>query len=323
MAGIFLASPTAVAPPLVDLIERTGIADMTYTSAEGDVWDLLHGNSGVVLEPKGVRGLRMPPLKRYTSSSPALDGTAYRGMRVDEREVFWPLFVYSDGTSQEWIEHDRRLWDAFDPAKVGTWTVVHPNGERRTLSIRLLDDGDSAWDRDPSQVGWEAYGVRFVAEDPYWHGPAVVRSWASGTAVDFFNGGAAPPFRISDGASVSTATMSNPGDVDAWPVWTVFGPTTSVDLGLNEQVIEAHFPLPAGKALIVDTDPRQQTALDADAASVGGETIAIPTGVDLTGQLGAVDFAPIPPGQSVALSLTMAGSGTVQASLRPSYYRAT
>lgn len=295
-----------------------GLAGMTWTTQDGVVWDLISGDDGLLLTPDGVTGLYMPPIDRFTTESAGVDGSSWRGMRVKEREVFWPLFVYSDSGSTEWVNHDRALWRGLQPDKVGTWTVTDPSGAPRSLRIRFKSDGDHAIGRDPSQAGWAAYGITLVAEDPYWSGVRVVRSWSSGISQDFFNTGAAPPFFISVPSSISSATMPNDGDVEAWPVWTIFGPTTSVTVGLNGRLISIPFTIPAGKALIIDTDPRAQTAWDANVVS----GVAVPTVVELTGSLGVTDYAPIPAQAQVALSLTMVGTGSVQASIIPRFYKA-
>ena len=65
-----------------------GVA-MTWTGGDGSSWDLTRRSDGVWLMP-GFRGLRMPPLDRFVSDSPSVDGSRWRGNRVLEREVFWP-----------------------------------------------------------------------------------------------------------------------------------------------------------------------------------------------------------------------------------------
>ncbi|MHA7210789.1 hypothetical protein [Arthrobacter sp. MDT1-65] len=60
--------------------------------------------------------------------------------------------------------------------------------------------------------------------------------------------------------------------------------------------------------LVIDTDPTVQSAWR--------------NGVDVTAQLGSADFAPIPAGEDRQLSLTMAGTGSVEAAITPRFYRA-
>lgn len=288
---------------------------MTWTAA-GQVWDLLSPASGVRIL-QGLRGLTMPPVKHYRDTSPALAGSRWRGSRTEQREVFWPLLVKAnDGPS--WVELDRELWAGLHPDVTGVWSVVAPSRSRRALTMRLDDDGDAGHPADPVSAHAAVYGLTFVAEDPYWRGDDIVRSWTTATGSDFFGGAAkAPPFIISPASTVSTATLTNPGDVPAWPVWTVYGPATAATLGIVGQTVTVPFTIASGKALVVDTDPRAQTAYLYDVS--GGELV---NPVERTGDLGAVGFAAIPPGESVTLSLALTGSGTIQCRISPGYYRA-
>jgi hypothetical protein len=60
--------------------------------------------------------------------------------------------------------------------------------------------------------------------------------------------------------------------------------------------------------LEIDTNPSVQAAfLD---------------GVDVTAQLTKADFATLPPGEDVTLSLSMTGAGWVEAKFTPKYLRA-
>jgi hypothetical protein len=63
-----------------------------------------------------------------------------------------------------------------------------------------------------------------------------------------------------------------------------------------------------GDTLVIDTDPTVQCAWL--------------NGVDVTAQLGSADFAPIPAGEDRTLSLALVGAGSVQAEIRPRYYKA-
>lgn len=306
MTGVFLAAPSLV-PTMPDAGHWPGL-EFTWTGWDGTIWNLAGGRpSGVALKP-GVRGLSMPPLQRYTSGSPATAGSRWRGVRAQEREVFWPLGVYQITGSQEWLDYDRHFWRTLDPERPGVWTVTQPNGEARHLTCRFVDDGTHAFDIDPSRMGWTTYGITLVAEDPFWHGQPVNRTWSTTEATSFFGAGA-PSFFISSSSVLATARIINPGDVDAWPVWTITGPTESVEVGVGDQIIEVPFGLLEGESLTIDASPTAQTAIDSH-------------GVERTSELGRTEFAPIRPGQSEQLSLNMVGEGTVSATLTPRYYRA-
>lgn len=305
----FLAAASAPRAPL-PTVSAWGRLKVTWTGWDGTVWDLSHpfGESGVFLTKGGTRGLHMPPVQRYSDSSPGAQGSHWRGFRAEERDVFWPLYLYSEVGSEHWVAVDRAFWATMRPDKTGVWSVTTPGGGTRTLRCRWVG-GDDSSTHDPTHYGWAVYGVNLVAEQPYWEGKPDRRTWKTANGVDFFNAAAAPPFRISPGSTLASARMRNPGDVEAYPVWTVTGPTTSVEVGVGGRIIEVPIELGEGETLTIDTRPTEQYAWDQ-------------SGADRTSDLGAVDFAPIEPGASVELSLDMVGTGSVSAEITPLYYRA-
>jgi hypothetical protein len=281
---------------------------MTWQGWDGSLWDLNSpGGSGVSLMT-GVRGLDEPPFQFYKSESDARAGTRFRGVRAQEREVFWPLSVFKDTNSQEWLDYDRAFHNTLDPESPGIWTVTQPSGEYRTLACRF-ETSDKTWDLSPGMLGWTSYGLTFAAEDPYWRGAPIVRAWGAANPVPFIDPATgAPPFNISASSSFDTATMPNPGRVPAWPVWTVtaIGTVTSVTVGVNGRLVTYTGTLTAGQTLTLDSL--------AMTAKVGGTNV--------TTALTARDWSPIPKGAEVPLTVSMVGTGTVQAVLTPGYFRA-
>jgi len=279
-----------------------------WTGWDGTEWDLTDYRSGVFLQNSGVEGLTMPAHTAWTAGSPAVHGQYYRGHVVEPRTVFWPVHIYGD-TSEEWLSRNAAFWRTMHPGKYGTWSVTTPGGSQRTLSCRFVDDGGHSYGLDPSMAGWASYAVSLIADQPFWLGEPQRRTWAQSDPVDFFGGLAkGPPFRISSGSQLATATITNEGDVEAWPVWTIRGPATSVTVGVDGRTVQWSITLAEGDTLVIDTDPTVQCAWL--------------NGVDVTAQLGTASFAPIPAGEDRPLSLTMAGTGSVQAEITPRYYMA-
>ena len=266
---------------------------------------------GVMLVEDGVRGLNMPSTQRYTASSPAVHGSRNRGHRVEEREVFWPLLVWTDRGTDDWLRVDSRLWDGLRPDVEGWWVVDTAWSGRRRLRCRFSDDGDHSMSRDPSRRGWDLYGVRLVAEQPFWTAEMDPIEWDQGEPDSFFPG---PTFRISGSRRMDSATLRNGGDVPAWPVWTIHGPCSSATVGVGDRQVVVPFAVAAGERLVIDTRPEYMTATMYTAA--GGAA-------DRTADLGAAtEFAPVPAGGAVDLSLTAPGGGRVEADLTPLYWRA-
>lgn len=306
MPGIILAAPTT-APQFAGMTQQWTHMGHTWTGWDDSVWDLCGDASGVVLL-SGVRGLTMPPADRYASASPAVAGSRWRGHRVAEREVFWPVKVWADAGSAAWLAYDRAWWNTMRPDKLGTWAVTQTTGETRSLRLRFVDDGQHSVQVDPGLIGWERYGITLVAEDPYWEGEPISRTWETATPDEFFGTGA-PSFFISSGNTLDNAKITNPGDVEAWPVWTLNGPITAAEVGVGGESIEVPFAVADGSSLTIDTDPRAQTAITS-------------AGVDRTEDLGEVGFTAIPAGASIPLALAVTGAGSVSVSVTPRYYRA-
>lgn len=286
---------------------------MTWAGWDKSEWALCDERSGVYLKP-GLRGWGVPGVDRYASTSPALAGSRWRGSRTQEREVFWPLRVFSDAGSQAWLDYDSAFWRTMHPDRPGVWSVTQPNGTTRRLTCRFVDDGSATFDIDPALVGWTDYGVTLVAEQPFWTGDPITASWSNDGLAPFLGGpsgsGRATPFYISRGNTIGSAKMPNPGDVDAYPVWTIKGPASSVTVGVAGSTITYSVAIPTNGSVVIDTRPGSESVVDQD-------------GNDLVGNLsGAVSFAPIPASEAAELSLSLAGTGSVSATIEPCYFRA-
>ena len=305
MTNIAFADLPVVPPPPVVPWHRS---TMSWEGWDGSVWDLTKPSSGVFLTGRGVEGLGMPDHLAWVGSSPATHGQYYRGHVVEPRQVFWPVYLFSDRGTEEWLERDRAFWRSLQPGKHGSWTVSTPTGGKRSLSCRFVDDGRHAFGHDPMHRGWASYGVTLIADDPFWTGESVRRVWAQSEDVDAFAPVPDVVLNVSSASKLASAAMTNQGDLEAWPVWTVKGPVTSVTVGVDGRTVQWNVALTADDILVIDTDPTIQSAWL--------------NGVDVTSQLGTADFAPIPAGHELPLSLTMAGTGSVEAAITPRYYRA-
>jgi len=318
-----MASIVYAAPP-VDMLATARLPQgmrMTWESWDGQLWDIATGAEGVALMP-GVRGLNMPPTKRHTQTSPAVHGSRRTGWITAEREVFWPTLVYRESGVYDWAQLDGDFWRSMHPDRPGIWSVTDPSGNLRKLTCVFDNDGGHSTEILPSIQGWERYGIYLAAEQPFWTGERLRRGWSGAGGSSFFGTGA-PAFNISTASSASTATIGNPGDLDAWPKWTIVGPSTTTTIGIPGQVIQVPFNIPAGKALEVDTDPSRQTVIYGDwSQNVFTGFGEISSQVSRFSDMGAVEFAPIPAGEAVPLSIVINGSGVVLMELTPRHFRA-
>lgn len=295
---------------------------MKWTGWDGSEWDLTNAAEGAVMLP-GVRGLSMPEITHYTTNYASVAGSRWRGHNVEAREAFWPLQIFCDTGSQDWVLRDRAFWRTLRPEKTGTWTVIHPSGEERYLDLRFVDDGQQAFSIDPVLVGWTTYGITLAADNPFWRGKEIRREWAAGQPVNFFS--ATPGgLTISPSTTLDTAQMPNPGDAPAYPKWEVIGPVTNGQVGVNGRNIVIPFSIASGEVLIIDTDPAEQSATlysYTGNAELGTRVLTNPA--DRTMDLGASpDFAPIPADGVTDITSSLVGAGKIALVLTPLYLRA-
>jgi hypothetical protein len=314
MSVLVFAAPYAPPSPPVPPT-NTGLS-LTWTGANGTAWDLNDPDGGVVLVGD-VEGMHTPEWVDYTQEFDGIDGQEYFGGVAKARAVEWPLFVFSDTSSADWLDVERAWWGSFKPrGSVGTWTVSSPAGESRSLKCRLTSDGGYAHSFDPSKAAWALYQVSLIADDPWWYGTPITGVWTAPAPILFFGGGAvpggtqlAPPFGITQSNTFDTATLYNPGDEPTFPTWTLNGPITSATITVagGSLVIPA---VASGSTMIVNTSPDNPTALL--------------NGVDVSGTITTWDPRPLPPQASVSVSMTVtSGVGaSISVSAPTKYWRA-
>lgn len=305
----------------------TGSLGLAWLGTDGSFWDLMSGD--VRASIGGIKGLGMPDVAFQTSTSAGRDGQRLRGLRRNPRAVFIPV-RFKGIASTDVLGVQRDFWQALGLGEYGTLVATTPDGATRSLRCRFEDDGGYAYALDPFTTFVTSIGLSLTADDPYWYGETVGTSYSLDPAsqVNFFGGGdpaapgVAPDFVISPSSGTQSYTIDNPGDVDAWPRWWITGPATSFQVGIGGRVIAASINIPAGRMLIIDTDPEVQSATLVDTQPFQQDG-SIVNPVRLRFQsFTAINFAPIPRGQSVLLTMTINGSGVVGAQIDPRYERA-
>jgi hypothetical protein len=284
----------------------------SWTSPDGVVYPLTDTTSGVWLNDAGVEGLGTPQMVEFTSESSAIDGQRLTGFRARAREVFWPVVI--DATAASWQALQSAFWAALPFGRNGVWRVTAPDGSVRALTARFVSEDGPVYGADPSRTGVEVRGVNLVADDPFWRGPQVLQTFQTAqNAQPFFNATGTHVLNLMSSSTSATATVSNPGEVDAWPLWTVTGPATSFTIGVGSTVISATMPLLVGESVQVNTDPTVQVARKI----VGGVSTVLPFSA-----FTSIQFARVPSGESVPLTIQIQGAGSVSVQFDPGFRRA-
>lgn len=323
-AGIIYSLPAPTLPPPAPVMVGT---EVVWRGWDGSEWALFDPKGGVVILRDGVEGLHMPKFKQYVRSSPAVPGQIFTGVIAEPRSLFFKVLVWEDGDSGAWVERDRAFWHSMHPGKEGTLTISPAGaGSRRSIACRLVPDAYQ-YPVDPGYARWAEYPVTLIADDPFWRGEPVRAGWLgdTGPGEEFYEEDGPHLINIGPGHTTDGAVISNMGDEDAWPVWTIIGPSTTSTVGVGDNVVVVPFATVAGKALVIDTDPRVRTAIEYDytAPTYYGAAEVLENPVDRTADLtDSVNFAAIPPGAASPLNISLSGTGAIRVELVPRYWRA-
>jgi phage-related protein len=238
-----------------------------YVAADGDTVTLY--------KVRGAAGRWMPPVHVDDRPVPGDHGTRFRGCRFDAAQPVIPILI--EGADPEaYRQALRDVASALNPAKgVGKLRATFDGAVREQSAIYI--DGLNHPEDFPLH-GQPA--VMFRAFDPFWYDTAtVVGTFETGTAAPFFP---ILPIRLASSEVFADAVVDNTGDIEAWPIWTITGPASSlilehVDSGKQ---LALDYTLAAGDVVTVDTSP-------------GVKTVTLDDGTNLFPYLSSRQFWPL------------------------------
>lgn len=211
----------------------------------------------------GLRGLGIPASEVRVTQS-AGDGGTWRGTRKASRDLDVPVTVL--GTSRDDVEAKlRRLASAMsDRYGAPKLRATYDNGTAYELTVHFVAGADTTYGDDAGNL-FCSWPMTWRAPDPFWVSTSSTQFSvkAAGTTRGLLT---APlsSLRVSSSQALGSITIENDGDVDAFPVWVIEGPSTSVTITLNGVGFEYTEALEAGDTITVDT----KTATVTDAAGV-------------------------------------------------------
>lgn len=253
-------------------------------------WNLVDPASPVV-KLRGATGTGQANPAHRWAESPTIDGATWEGVRVERGSLFMLTWVHA-GSSEEFLAEHAAFMQALDPRRESLLRITRPDGEWRENNCRYESGADLAIELDPVAMGSARYGITWALADPYWRGPQIVEAFDYTQPLPFFPG---PPFNLAPNRSLSTALVTNPGDVESFPTWHVEGPLTSFSVGVGDAVVVFGASLGVGQYVDVDMSP-------------GAKTITDHTGADRWDSVTDWSDAPIPAGDS-ELVTSLVGSG--------------
>jgi hypothetical protein len=282
-----------------------------WTGWDGSVWDLVEGPVRLMTGTEDLFNMHEAEVAvRETSMR---DGQTVTGWRMPARSGLLPVALGRAATELEWLELERAWWRTMRPNKVGSLELTAPDGSRRRIGLRFQNAGGMKFERDPSPGRLTVAPLRMVADDPWWLGDPFVRSFDKGTTpVNFFGPtGFGPPFFISGADTTDSATITNPGDADSWPTYVFEGPISQFSIAIGGQVLAGSIDVPVGAQLVIYTSQDRQIAWLMSGTSAE----------KVTNQLDSYGFARVPPGESVGLTISFAGTGSLTVTGDTRYYK--
>ncbi len=263
---ILVASSTT--PPPDPEVPGSGVPDgwsgpepgpyLTWTSAEGRVTsleDYRTPGAGTIAMP-GVLGLGMPGYTFFEDSSPAFDGALVRGTpRANPKDITVPIHIWASTRAAARARYGAFVEDLNPQDGPGLLTVHERDGTSRQIPAYYSQglEGSGSDDGDGDGPTWWTFAAVFHAPRPYWLGDE--------RSVLFELGGSGTPFypflplRVADSSPGGAVQVTNAGNTDVYPVWTITGPASSVTLtnDTTGKTLRVDYAMTPGDTLVIDT----------------------------------------------------------------------
>lgn len=202
---------------------------------------------------KAIGGLGVAPVDITTTPNPD-GGVTVEQVRPGPRQINWPFRVRGN-TNTDFLAKWRHVGESLAMTRrfgPGTLRLIREDGSRREIRAFY----QSGWEGEPGDGAWleDTCVVSLLCPDPFWRDvdPTVlVRSTEA--PVDYLN----PYPNLGTGQVLGDTTLTNPGQVDVWPEWTITGPMTSMTAA-NEtrgQSFTLTYALGAGQTITMSSRP--------------------------------------------------------------------
>lgn len=246
---------------------------ISLIGSNGDTTQLTNGFSDYILTT-GVLGFGIPPTQVRIAESASAGGT-WRNTKRGVRDIDLPILV--SGTDRQDLETKLRrlsnlLQDFNGPTKI---RATYSDGSAFELKAHYVGGGDIEY--GPESNGKQAkWVISLQAPNPYWESVNPVNYTLQLLAGRGLLKGnvSLTQLRLAGQYGFGDVTLVNPGDVVAYPTWTVTGPATSVTITQNGVGFTYDETVAAGDQIIIDTF--SGTVVDQDGVNRYGNLAAAP-----------------------------------------------
>lgn len=211
---------------MTDLIDDVGTITATWTDPDGTVWPLSDTSDDVGwFTTQGPGGWNATTYEIVTDPLPR-GGEQVRFVRAKPGAITWPIYVWGE-THLSYIQRHRLIRRAFTKTVhvglPGLLTVARPDSTART--IEAFYQGGLEGEAGEGHL-FSHDAISLFCPDGYWKDlePVTFLNTYTAGGADFLN----PYPQVSESLSFGDQTVTNGGDVEAWPEWTITGPMTAL-----------------------------------------------------------------------------------------------
>jgi Siphovirus-type tail component, C-terminal domain len=245
--------------------------DPTGAQTPMDLDSFVAANQSGVLALIGRQNFFGVPTAIVADRIPMQPGAREKYVQIDPNNPFLPIAVKAPSET-ELAQARRALKWSMNPQRgMGVLRNTAADGVQRDLNCKLVDGlrGDeSDQTRGP---GWFTAGLSFYAADPYWYDTAdTIQNFVMTGTPPLFLASPFLPIKLGASGIGTSFTVSNSGDVEAWPIWQITGPGSAITLTnttTGDSLVLTITLASSAQILTIDTRPGKKTVKREDGSN--------------------------------------------------------
>lgn len=266
-------------PPPGGAVPQRSPLQVTWIDADGTSWAWSDPSTGCFVT--SVTGIGSPPAALTAGSLPS-GGSLPQAFTAAKRSIVVGLHVF-DETSQDGLLDlvDRLAWALWHERaggpQPGILRVARPSGTVRQIEV-FCTSGPPQDDADSTLNAYQmstSYALTFESGlDPLFSdvdpvGPLTFEEPPASGGVPPM-----PPVLLAPPSTLGSATVTNSGYGEAYPIWTIHGPGTPTLTNVTTgRSFSLDVTLGSGEVITIDTRPARQSAVDGDGQDRWGDLV--------------------------------------------------
>lgn len=250
-----------VAAALTFRMENNGDVISLSNTDESSGYVKAEGRSGFGVSPTSV-----------TIIEGAGGGGRWRNSRRGPREMIMPIYIF--GIDRQEIEDRmRRLTRLFnDTYSTPSLIAEYPdNNTSFSTDFHYAGGADPQYGQDTNGRTYAKLVLALRAPDPYWTARDALsyslRAANAGRGLIKTGNGGLTRLQISSSQAIGTISLSNSGDVDAFPTWSIKGPGDSFTATRNIDGAFFSYTSPILIADVITINTKNKTVIDQSGAN--------------------------------------------------------